>query len=351
MRPARVLVVDDSAVVRGLLARGLAQQGLEVVGVAADPFIARDLIFSRSPDVLTLDIEMPRMNGLTFLERLMAFRPLPVVVLSSLSLESRGIVMRALELGAVEVLAKPAHNLAAGPKSEAMAELARIVSAASQAKVRSRWAAALKARVGAHRPGSSTPAKRIIALAASTGGTQALSELLGGLPLGDMEAGCLIVQHMPGDFTASFAQRLNEAGLWQVREARHGDHLRAGEALLAPGGRHMAIVRDGDRWRVLLQDGAPVNFSRPSADVLFNSVARQAGAMAVGAILTGMGRDGAAGLLAMRQAGAPTLAQDESSSVVWGMPGEAVRMGAAMETVALDALPRRIEAALRRGAR
>ncbi len=331
----KVLVVDDSAVVRGLLARGLTAHGLEVVGVAADPFVARDLVLLHKPDVLTLDIEMPRMNGLTFLERLMAFHPMPVVVLSSLAGQGSSMAMRALELGAIEVLAKPSHDLAAGADSPAMSRLAASVGAAAHARVRRRWSPGLKIKLAA-RKREGGPAKRVLALAASTGGTQALPYVLSTLPAEG--AGCVIVQHMPADFTPSFAARLDELSPWKVREARHGDLLRDGEALLAPGDRHMVLLRDPQGWRVLLRDSVHVNFVRPSADVLMLSVAREAGPAAVGAVLTGMGRDGAIGLLAMRQAGARTLAQDEESSIIYGMPKEAWENGAAERQLPLEQL-------------
>jgi two-component system chemotaxis response regulator CheB len=331
----RVLVVDDSGVVRGLIARGLAQHGLDVVGVAADPFVARDLVLERHPDVLTLDIEMPRMNGLTFLERLMAFHPLPVVVLSSLAAEGSALALRALELGAVEVLAKPSHDLAAGPGSAGMAALAHAVQQAAGARVRRRWTAAIKHRL-AVRKREGGPATQLLAVGASTGGTQALPVLLSRLP----PEGCaaVIVQHMPGAFTPNFAARLDELSPWHVHEARHGELLRDGSAVLAPGDRHLILQRDPRGWRSVLRDTPPVNYVRPSVDVMMLSVARECGPQALGVILTGMGRDGAAGLLAMRRAGARTLAQDEESSVVYGMPKEAWSCGAAERQVPLEGL-------------
>lgn len=330
-----MLVVDDSAVVRGLLARALERQGLEVVGLAADPFIARDLVLAKQPDVLTLDVEMPRMNGLTFLERLMAFHPMPVVVLSSLTQEGSGMALRALELGAVEVLAKPAHDLASADGGGDMARLALALRAAAGAKVQTRWSQGLKLKL-ADRKVSGSPARRVLALAASTGGTRALPEVLRALP--PQGAGCVIVQHMPAGFTAGFAARMDEVSRWKVREARHGDLLREGEALLAPGGLHLVLISEAQGWRVLLKDTPAVNFVRPSADVMMLSVAREAGPAAVGAVLTGMGRDGAAGLLAMRRAGGRTLCQDEESSVVYGMPKEAWDTGAAEKQLSLEQL-------------
>lgn len=331
----RVLIVDDSAVVRGLLARGLEQQGLDVIGVAADPYIARDMVVRLEPDVLTLDIEMPRMNGLSFLERLMAFKPMPVVVLSSLTTAGSNMALRALELGALEVLAKPAHDLAAGPGSHAMAQVAAAVREAAKIRVKARWTHAIKHKLSA-RKNVGGPAKKVLALAASTGGTQALPVVLAALPAEG--TGCVIVQHMPADFTASFAERLDELSPWKVREAKHGELLHDGEALLAPGDKHLILVKDPQGWRTLLKTTPPVNYVRPSADVLLMSVAQACGPLAVGAVLTGMGRDGAAGLLAMRQAGARTLAQDEASSVVFGMPKEALALRGAEEALPLSEL-------------
>ncbi len=339
----KVLVVDDSAVVRGLLSRGLSAHGLEVVGVAADPFVARDLVLHHRPDVLTLDIEMPRMNGLTFLERLMAFHPMPVVVLSSLTSEGSAMAIRALELGAIEVLAKPAHDFAAGAESPAMTKLASVVRAAAAARVRRRWSPGLKLKLST-RKRDGGPARRVLALTASTGGTQALPHVLSALPAEG--AGCVIVQHMPADFTASFAARLDELSPWKVREAKNGELLKDGEALLAPGDRHLILQRDPQGWRVQLKDTLHVNFVRPSADVLMLSVAREAGPAAVGAVLTGMGRDGAAGLLAMRKAGARTLCQDEETCVVYGMPKEAWDIGAAERRLPLERIAPALQALL-----
>lgn len=344
-KPPRVLVVDDSAVVRGLLARGLERQGLQVVGVAADCFVARDLVLKHRPDVLTLDIEMPRMNGLVFLERLMAFHPLPVVVLSSLTQTGSSMALRALELGAVEVLDKPSHDLALEGGDLALARLAAVVRGAAGARVRRRWSSGLKHKLSA-RKRDGGPAKRVLALGASTGGTQALPQVLAALPSDG--AGCVIVQHMPADFTVSFAARLDELSPWRVREARHGELLHDGEALLAPGDRHLVLQRDPQGWRTLLRDTPPVNFVRPSVDVMMLSVARAAGAAAVGAVLTGMGRDGASGLLAIRQAGGRTLCQDQESSVVYGMPKEAWDLGAAEQRLPLDRLAQALQALLER---
>jgi two-component system chemotaxis response regulator CheB len=330
----RVLIIDDSEVVRGLLARGLQRHGCEVVGEAAGPYAARDLVVTLAPDVLTLDIEMPRMNGLTFLERLMAFKPMPVVVLSSLTPVGSKMALRALELGALEVLAKPAHDLAVGG-DHAMAAVAMAVRAAASVRVKARWTALLKHKL-ASRKAVGGPADRVLALAASTGGTQALPRVLAALPAAG--AACVIVQHMPAAFTGGFAERLDELSPWKVREAVHGGLLLSGEALLAPGDQHLLLMGESKGWRVALRQSPPVNYVRPSADVLLLSVAQACGPRAAGAVLTGMGRDGAAGLLALRQAGGRTLAQDEASSVVYGMPKEAWDIGGAEQQLGLEDL-------------
>jgi two-component system chemotaxis response regulator CheB len=314
--------------------------GLDVVGVAADPFVARDLIVSLAPDVLTLDIEMPRMNGLTFLERLMAFKPLPVVVLSSLAPEGSAPALRALELGAIEVLAKPAHDLSTGLGNDEMAWIASVVRTAAGVKVLPRWTQGLKNRVQKPEKCEGVPARRILALGSSTGGTLALPLLLEKLPA-DI-AGCVLVQHMPNGFTAGFAKHLDQVSPWRVREAQGGELVRVGEILLAPGGRHMALESDPQGLRTVLKDGPAVSFVKPSVDVLFLSCAQRIGPSAAAAVLTGMGRDGAAGMLAMRKAGARTLAQDEASSVVFGMPKEAWRLGAAEALVPLDRMADRL---------
>ncbi len=335
MQRPRVLVVDDSAVVRGVLAKGLAAHGLDVVATAADPFKARDLLLQQRPDVLTLDVEMPRMSGLTFLERLMAFHPLPVVILSSLTQAGSAMALKALELGAIEVLSKPAHDWAAGPGSPAMARVAATVKMAATAQVGRRWSSGLKVRLQTLK-NSSAPARKILALGASTGGTQALPYLMSQLPR--QNAGCVIVQHMPADFMEGFAARLDEVSDWKVKVPTHGEILREGEALLAPGDRHMVLLRVDEGWRVLLKDTPQVNYVRPSVDVLLLSVAREAGPAAVGAILTGMGRDGAKGLLAMRKAGARTLVQDQESCAIFGMPKECLNLGAAERVLPLNRL-------------
>ena len=302
-----------------------------MVGTAADPFIARDKILALHPDVVTLDLEMPRMDGLTFLAKLMKFHPLPVIVVSSLTPRGSDTALRALELGAVDVVGKPGSSYSVGDIS---AELVEKIRAASTARFR---AGPVQSSQPAA-PASVAPlldmTQKVLAIGASTGGTEAIRVVLMGLPV--TAPGTVIVQHMPEHFTASFAARLNELCQMEVREAKTGDLVIPGLALLAPGNHHMVLRRSGARFLVEVKDGPPVHYQRPSVDVLFHSVARQAGPNALGAILTGMGTDGASGLLAMRQAGARTLAQDEASCVVFGMPREAIRLGAAEQIVPLQ---------------
>lgn len=339
----RVLVVDDSATVRRVLVEGLAAfPGIEVVGVAPDPYVARDKLAQLKPDVLTLDIEMPRMDGLSFLAKLMQHHPMPVVVVSSLTPQGSQEAIRAFELGAVEVMCKPSSAYSIG---EAMPALARAIRSAAAAR-----------HLGPRRvlPGISDKppvtlrtTNRILAIGASTGGTEALREVLARLP-GDTP-GTVIVQHMPPMFTSAFAKRLDETSRMRVAEAKGGEELLPGLAFLAPGGRHLVLERSGARYLVGLRDGPQVHYQKPAVDVLFNSVARVGGGNAVGVILTGMGADGADGLLAMRRSGAHTIAQDEASCVVFGMPKAAIEIGAVIEVAGLDDIPARITRALQRG--
>jgi two-component system, chemotaxis family, protein-glutamate methylesterase/glutaminase len=323
-RPIRVLIVDDSAVVRTLLTRELSRdKGIEVVGTAPDPYVARDKIVELKPDVLTLDVEMPRMDGITFLRRLMQHLPMPVIVLSSLTATGTQTAIEAMEAGAVDVLCKPGSAYSVenmGP------ELIEKLKLAAQARVK---APAVRVRSTVTRGSTSMTATtdKVIAIGASTGGVQALTEVLTALP-GDAP-GILIVQHMPPRFTKSFADRLNEICQVRVKEAADGDTVMPGQALIAPGGFHMLLRRSGARYYVEIKDGPQVFHQRPSVEVMFNSVAKYAGRNAVGAILTGMGADGSSGLLAMRQAGARTLAQDEQTCAVFGMPQAAIKLGAA----------------------
>jgi two-component system chemotaxis response regulator CheB len=343
----RVLVVDDSAVVRRVLSEHLSKAtDIEVVGTAIDPFVARQKIITLRPDVLTLDVEMPRMDGLTFLGKLMKYHPLPVIVVSSVTPKGSEAAIRALELGAVDVISKPGPAYSVGEIAQMLADRIRAAAAARRCAAEVTEPNATPQPAPPSRIESTVAANRILAIGASTGGTEAIKRVLCGL-LADAPP-TLIVQHMPAAFTASFAQRLNDLCPMEVREAVNGDVVTAGLALVAPGNRHMALRRRGGRWSVEIKDGPLVHHQRPSVDVLFHSVAQHAGADAVGALLTGMGADGARGLLAMRQAGAYTLAQDEQSCVVFGMPKEAIQAGAVMETSSIQHMPRRILEALAR---
>ena len=339
----RVLVVDDSAVARKVITEELARyRDIQIVGTAVDPYVARDKIVELRPDVVTLDLEMPGMDGLSFLAKLMKHLPTPVVVLSSLTPRNSELALKALDLGAVEVLCKPG---AAYSTKDIGQPLAHAIRSAAAAKIPTVWA---KAAEPAGRPAAEnllvqTPHK-VIAIGASTGGTKAIEAVLTGMPA--TAPGIVIVQHMPENFTTSFAKRLNEACALEVREARDDDHVVPGVALLAPGNHHMVLARSGGTYLVKIKDGPRVHYQRPSVDVLFHSVAQAAGRNAVGAILTGMGADGAKGLLAMRVNGAYTLAQDEASCVVFGMPKEAIKMGAADEVVHLGYMSQAIIQAL-----
>jgi two-component system, chemotaxis family, protein-glutamate methylesterase/glutaminase len=331
----RVLVVDDSAVVRKVIAEELSRYSdIELVGTAVDPYIARDKIVELHPDVVTLDLEMPRMDGLSFLAKLMRYHPMPVVVLSSLTPRNSELAMKALDLGAVEVLCKPG---AAYSTKDIAQPLVHAIRSAAVAKIS---AAPLRPpRVEERRLPENLLVQtthKIIAIGASTGGTRAIEAVLTRMPR--TAPGIVIVQHMPEHFTTSFAQRLNEVSALEVREACDNDHVVPGVALIAPGNRHMVLTRSGGTYLVKIKDGPRVHYQRPSVDVLFNSVAQTAGRNAVGAILTGMGADGARGLLAMRDSGAYTLAQDEASCVVFGMPKEAIKLNAAEDVVPLDAM-------------
>lgn len=330
----RVLVVDDSAVVRQILTNELSKfEDIEVVGGAIDPFIAREKIVKLQPDVLTLDVEMPRMDGLSFLEKLMKHFPMPVVVVSSLTPKNSETAFRALELGAVEVVSKSGSQFTAPDVGR---DLVRAVRAAASAKVFARQSQPAAKTVSGipAAPQALKTTHKIIAIGASTGGTRAIEDVLREMP--GNSPGTVIVQHMPEGFTAPFAKRLNQICRMEVREAQDGDRLVPGVALIAPGGQHMLLERSGAVYQVKIKHGPPVHFQRPAVDVLFQSVARNAGKNAVGVILTGMGADGAKGLLAMRQAGAHTFAQDEQSCVVFGMPKEAIKLGAADEVLPLS---------------
>ncbi|HEX3315979.1 MAG TPA: chemotaxis response regulator protein-glutamate methylesterase [Gemmataceae bacterium] len=339
-RPTRVLVVDDSALIRQLLTEILGNDPrLEVVGSACDPYAAWDKITTLEPDVLTLDVEMPHMNGLTFLEKLMAKRPMPVVMISSLTERGAETTLRALELGAVDFVAKPKFDVVSGTVTMAD-EIVDKVRAAAGAKVRPTAPRAIPARPAAAAPSAASASQPIVAIGTSTGGTAALHEVLTHLPAD--APGIVAVIHMPENFTRTYAQRLDSECKVRVREAKIGDRIVPGQVLLAPGNRHMTVVRQGPGFAVALDHGDPVNRHRPSVDVLFASCGRVLGNRAVGVLLTGMGADGAGGLLAMRGAGSRTLVQDEATCVVFGMPREAIALGAAEEVLPLERIAGRI---------
>ena len=326
----RVLVVDDSAVVRKILSRELSKkEGIEIVGTAIDPYVAREKILALKPDVLTLDVEMPRLDGLTFLRKLMAARPMPVIILSSLGERGGPVALEALECGAVEVIRKPGSEFSV---QETCDELAALIRSAPRS-----FCPPSPQKKTINRPVATAMTEtthKVIAVGASTGGVQALTRVFQSLPAAT--PGILVVQHMPPRFTSLFAQRMNNSCAMQVKEAEDGDSLMYGRILIAPGGKHMTLIRSGAAYSVRLNEDPPVCHQRPSVDVLFSSVAKYAGSNAVGVILTGMGEDGAAGLLAMKEAGARTLAQDRDTCVVFGMPKEAIERGAVDKVCPLD---------------
>jgi len=337
----RVLVIDDSAYVRQILTQILrADPEIDVVGCASDAHVAREMIRRLNPDVLTLDIEMPRMDGLTFLRNLMRLRPMPVVMVSSLTERGAEVTLDALALGAVDFLPKPHTDLGVTLRDYA-GELIAKVKAAARVGVRSTVAAVPTPKTRAATVPISTT-NVILAIGASTGGTEAIRELLAQLP--PDAPGTVITQHIPRAFSAAFARRLNDSSALRVQEAEDGQQVLPGHAYVAPGDRHLRIERSGARYLCRLDHGPAVNHLRPSVDVLFESVAAAAGARSIGVLLTGMGRDGAQGLLQMRDGGSQTIAQDEASSVVWGIPGEAVALGAAQLVLPLSAIAVRLMA-------
>jgi two-component system chemotaxis response regulator CheB len=346
----RVLCVDDSALIRSLMTEIInSQPDMVVVATASDPLIARDLVKQHNPDVMTLDVEMPRMDGLEFLEKLMRLRPMPVVMVSSLTERGSEAALRALELGAIDFVTKPRLGIRDGllNYTDLIAGKIRIAAAARLLPVR-RSIQGSSPVVVAGAPLLCSPllsTEKLIIIGASTGGTEAIREVLQALP--PDSPGILIAQHMPAGFTHSFAQRLNGLCRITVSEAVQGERILPGHAYIAPGGFHLSLTRSGANYVAKVDLEPPVNRHRPSIDVLFDSAARHAGKNAVGVILTGMGRDGAEGLLRMRQAGAYTLAQDEASCVVFGMPREAIALGAAREVVPLQDISQRLMAHLR----
>ncbi len=333
----RVLIVDDSAVVRKVFASELSKErGIEVIGTAPDPYVARDKIVRMQPDVITLDVEMPRMDGLTFLKKLMKHYPLPVIIVSSLTPKGGAMAMEALAAGALEVICKPTAAYSVGDMSVQLANKIRAVAHVDmRTQNRSRRSASI---VPIANVALSQTTNKIIAIGASTGGTEAIKTVLMGMP--PNAPGIVIVQHMPAQFTTSFAERLDSLCQIRVKEAETGDSVVNGTALLAPGNYHMLVKRSGARYYVEIKTGPMVHHQRPAVDVMFRSVSKTAGANAVGILLTGMGADGATGLLDMMNAGARTIAQDEKSCVVFGMPKEAIKRGAVDRVVALNEISR-----------
>lgn len=331
----KVLIVDDSAVIRKVLTDQLSRErGIDVIGSAPDPYVARDKIVRLKPDVITLDIEMPRMDGLTFLKKLMKHYPLPVIIVSSLTQKGSKMAMEALSSGALEVISKPSAAYSVGDMGVQLADKIRAVARVD-----------VKSRVEPGKGVNASPPKvltraltattnKIIAIGASTGGTEAIKKVLTVMPINS--PGIVIVQHMPAQFTTSFADRLDSLSQIKVKEAEDGDSVVNGQALIAPGNFHMLLKRSGARYYVNVKKGPLVHHQRPAVDVLFKSVATYAGRNAVGIILTGMGADGAVGLLKMKDAGARTIAQNEESCVVFGMPKEAIKLGAAEKIINID---------------
>lgn len=328
----KVLIVDDSAVVRKIFSEELSKYSdIQVVGVAPDPFVARDKIVTLKPDVITLDIEMPRMDGLTFLRKLMKYYPLPTIIVSSLTQQGGKLTLEAMDIGAVDVIAKPGSSYSVGDMS---AQLADKIRAASRARI-------IKKDISSEESMATEPIRalaqtsnKVIAIGSSTGGTEALKKILTRMP--PNSPGIVIVQHMPANFTTAFAARLNDLSQITVKEAEDNDSVTPGTALLAPGNFHMIMRRSGARYYVEVKTGPMVHHQRPAVDVLFKSTAKYAGANAIGVILTGMGADGAEGLLEMKNAGATTIAQDEKTCVVFGMPKEAIKLGAADKVVPIE---------------
>jgi len=339
LKKIRVLIVDDSAIVRKVFSEELSKfPDVEIVGTAPDPFVARDKIVRLQPDVITLDIEMPRMDGLTFLKKLMKYYPLPVIIVSSLTPKGGKLTLEAMDSGAVEVIAKPGGAYTVGDMS---AQLADKIRAASRVRIVKKDSSERSASTRSEPiKALAKTSNKVIAIGASTGGTEALKTVLTSMP--PNSPGILVVQHMPAEFTTAFAERLNGLCQITVKEARNNNSVNPGTALIAPGNYHMVFRRSGARYYVEIKNGPMVHHQRPAVDVLFKSTAQSAGPNSIGVILTGMGSDGAEGLLDMKQAGARTIAQDERSCVVFGMPNQAIKLGAADKVVPLDQVAREI---------
>jgi two-component system chemotaxis response regulator CheB len=334
----KVLIVDDSAVVREIFTNELSKDSeLEVVGTAIDPYIARDKIVKLKPDVITLDVEMPRMDGITFLRKLMRYQPIPVIIVSSLTPKGGQLALEAMNAGAVEILCKPGAAYTVGDMSVELIDKIKSAAAVDM----SRWKP-----LSDQNPEPPQQLRiikttnKVVAIGASTGGTQALQSVLSAMPTN--APGIVIVQHMPEHFTTSFAHRLNELCAIEVKEAENGDSVISGKAFIAPGNKHMLLRRSGARYYVEVKNGPLVSRHRPSVEVLFNSTAQTAGQNAVGVIMTGMGADGADGMLKMKESGAITIAQDEASCVVFGMPKEAIKRGGVDHVVSLNKIPEAI---------
>ncbi|PKN32608.1 MAG: chemotaxis response regulator protein-glutamate methylesterase [Deltaproteobacteria bacterium HGW-Deltaproteobacteria-19] len=333
----RVLIIDDSAIVRNVFSKELSTYpDIEVVGTAPDPFVARDKIVQLKPDVLTLDIEMPRMDGLTFLKKLMKYYPVPTVIVSSLTPKGSAMSLEALDVGAVDVVAKPGGSYSVADIRIELVDKIRAAAVANLSRDRSPEKQDTTVERQTVKRSMTETTNKVIAIGASTGGTEAIKAVLTKLPA-DLP-GVVIVQHMPANFTAAFADRLNGMCQLTVREAKNNDPVVPGTALVAPGNYHMILRRSGAQYYVEVKTGPMVHHQRPAVDILFKSTARYAGANAVGVILTGMGSDGAEGLLEMKNAGAKTIAQDEKSCVVFGMPKEAIKAGAADRVMPLTSI-------------
>ncbi|MBN1546244.1 MAG: chemotaxis response regulator protein-glutamate methylesterase [Syntrophaceae bacterium] len=337
MKKIRVLIVDDSAIVRKIFTEELSRYpDIEVIGAAPDPFVARDKIVTLKPDVITLDVEMPRMDGITFLRKLMKYYPLPTIIVSSLTQKGGKLTLEALDIGAVDVIAKPGGSYSVGDMSAQLAEKIRVASRVNVVKKEEATPSDTAEPIRA----LAQTTNKVIAIGASTGGTEALKNVLTKMPANS--PGIVVVQHMPAHFTTAFAERLNGICQMTVKEAEDNDSVTPGTVLIAPGNYHMIFRRSGARYYVEIKTGPMVHHQRPAVDILFKSTAKYAGANAIGAILTGMGADGAEGLLEMKQAGASTIAQDEKSCVVFGMPKEAIKLGAADKIVPLDLIAQEI---------